>query len=151
MYFAKIFRTNFSKNLCFPSFLMTSSRILFPTMSSQVALSRVFRLALKTLCSTSITCIYWSVFFQVVCKDDFHFPFLRVYVTLQKAFSTKNFKKESAVIIVCSGLGKVYSIFYWKEIIGTSLINHSIDMELKKPKRYCFVDILKLLQPFSCA
>ena len=47
-------------------------------MPNQVALSSVFRLALKTLSNTSNYLYLFQYIFlqvQVVCKDDFHVPF----------------------------------------------------------------------------
>ena len=67
----------------------------------------------------------------------------------RRSFSKKNLKKASGLIIAHSGFQKVYFIFYWKEIIGNSLPNHWLDMDLKRRKRYGYVDIGKLLQTFS--
>ena len=66
-------------------FLIASSRMYFQTMASQGALSNVFSLALRILRSTfKYLCIFECVFLQVqvVWKDDFHVPFMCVYVTL---------------------------------------------------------------------
>ena len=62
------------------------------------------------------------------------------------SFSLKNFKKAKGVIIVHSGLEEVYFIFYWKKMIGNSLNNYWLDMDLRRHKRYGYVDIGKLLQ-----
>ena len=54
-------------------------------MPSQVALSSVFRLALKILRSIfNYLHLFERIFlqFQVVCKDDFHVLYVCVYVTL---------------------------------------------------------------------
>ena len=54
-------------------------------MPSQVALSSVFRLALKILCSTfNYLYLIERIFLQVqaVCKDDFRVPFECVYAAL---------------------------------------------------------------------
>ena len=65
------------------------------------------------------------------------------------SFSHKKTKKESGVIIVRPGLGNVYFIFYWKEMIQSSLANHWLDMNLRWHKRYGYADIGKLFQAFS--
>ena len=78
----------------------------------------------------------------LLCVFMLHF---REYV------SQKNLKKASAVIIVRSGLEKVYFIFYWKEMIGSSLTNHWLDIDLRTPKRYGYVGIGKLFQTLSGA
>ena len=46
------------------------------------------------------------------------------------SFSQEKIKKASGVTIVSSGLEKVCFIFYWKEMIGKSLTNHWLDMDL---------------------
>ena len=51
-------------------------------MPSQVALSSVFRLALKTLYSTFNYLYLFERIFQVVGKDDFLVPFLSSVFTL---------------------------------------------------------------------
>ena len=61
-------------------------------MPSQSALSIVFSLALKILCSTFnhlylFECVFLQV--QVVCKDDFHVFFVCVCYTLEDFFRTK--------------------------------------------------------------
>ena len=77
-------------NICVSQlFLIGSSGMQFQTMPNQSALSNVFRLALKNLCSTFnhlylFECVFLQV--QVVCKDNFYVPFLCVYVTLQRIF-----------------------------------------------------------------
>ena len=57
------------------------------------------------------------------------FMFFSVYLcyTFEGIFHKKNLEKASGVIIVLSGLGKVYFIFYWKGMIGNSLTNHWVD------------------------
>ena len=55
-------------------------------------------------------------------------------------------KKASGVIIVRSELEKVYFIFYWKEMIENSLINHWLDMDLRRYKNDAYVGTRKLLQ-----
>ena len=79
------------------------------------------------------------IFMFLLCVFMLHF---------RGSFSHKKFKKASGVIIVRSGLEKVYFIFYWKEMIGNSLTNHWLDMELRRSKRYGYVFIEKLLQTF---
>ena len=45
--------------------------------------------------------------------------------TIEDLFQKKKTKKKtSGVIIVCSGLEKVYFIYNWKEMIGNSLTKH---------------------------
>ena len=61
------------------------------------------------------------IFICLLCVFILHF---------RKSFSQKSFKKASGVIIVYSGLEKVYFIFYWKGMIGNSLTNHWLDMDL---------------------
>ena len=51
-------------------------------MPSQVALSSVFRLAVKALCSTFNYLYLFERIFQVVGKNDFLVPFVYVYLTL---------------------------------------------------------------------
>ena len=68
---------------------------------------------------------------------------------LEGIFRTKN-KKASGVILLHSGLEKVYFIFYWKEMIGNSL-NDWLDIGLRRRKGYGYFDIGKLLQTFSAA
>ena len=74
----------------------------FQTMSSQGALSSVFRLALKILRSTFKHLYLFELQVQVVYKGDSHVSFVCVCVTLQRVFSQKK-KKKSGVVIVCSG------------------------------------------------
>ena len=62
--------------------MAASSRMQFQTMPSQVALSSVFRLALKTLCSAFNYLYLLERVLQLVCKDSFLVPFVCVYVTL---------------------------------------------------------------------
>ena len=66
-------------------FLVAFSGMKFQTMPSQGALSSIFSLALKILCSTfKHLYLFERVFLQVqvVCKDDFHVSFVCIYVTL---------------------------------------------------------------------
>ena len=87
-------------------------------MPSQVALSSVFRLVLKILCGAfNYLYLFEHMFLevQVVCKDDFHIPFVCLCYTLEGIFhKTKTIKKTRGVIIVCSGLKKVSSYFTGK-------------------------------------
>ena len=48
--------------------------------------------------------------------------------------------------MVRSELEKVYFIFYWKEMIENSLINHWLDMDLRRYKNDAYVGTRKLLQ-----
>ena len=75
---------------------------------------------------------------------------LCVFYTLKGLFH-KRLKKESGVIIAHSGWEKVYSILYWKEIIGNSLTNPWLDIDWRTRKKNGYVDIRKLLQTFSGA
>ena len=61
------------------------------------------------------------VFMFFLCMFMLHF---------RGSFSHTQNKKASGVIIVSSGLEKVYFIFYWKEMIGKSLTNHWLDIDL---------------------
>ena len=67
-------------------------------MRSQVTLSSVFRLALKILCRT-FNYLYLSegtlLKVQVVSKDDFHVPFVCVYVTLYSVLFTKKRRRKN--------------------------------------------------------
>ena len=70
-------------------------------MSSQVALSSVFRLAIKILCST-FNYLYLferiSLQVQVVYKDDFHVPFVCVFMLrFRGSFSQKNKNKKNKI------------------------------------------------------
>ena len=73
---------------------------------------------------------------------NFMFPLCVLMLHFRGSFSQKSIKSE--VLIVRSGLGKVYFIFYWKEMIGNSLANHWLDMDLRD-KKYGYVNIGKLL------
>ena len=106
-------------------------------MPSQVALSSVFRLVLKILCSTfNYLYLFERIFLQVQVvrfsfSNDFH---LKIFIFLLCVFmlhfrgsfsqNNNNKKKTSGVIIFWSGLEKVSFIFYWKEVIENSLIKH---------------------------
>ena len=69
-------------------FLIASFGIWFQTVPSQVALSSVFRLALKNCVVYSITCIYVSVFFYkfLLCMFMLHF--------------IRSFSKKKIIIII---------------------------------------------------
>ena len=77
-------------------------------MPSQVALSSVFRLGLKHLCSTfNYLYLFEHTFLQarVVHEDDFHLTFVCLCYTLEGLFHKKQTnKKASGVITVCSVL-----------------------------------------------
>ena len=61
------------------------------------------------------------VFMFFLCMFMLHF---------RGSFSQEKIKKASGVTIVSSGLEKVCFIFYWKEMIGKSLTNHWLDIDL---------------------
>ena len=76
MHFAKFSELPFA-NIYVPQlFLIASFGMQFQTVPSQVALSNVFRLALKILGSTFNFLYLFECIFQVLCKDDFHVPFV---------------------------------------------------------------------------
>ena len=138
MYFAKIFRTTFSKHLCFPTFLDSFFQNVVSNngkIPSQVALSSVFRLALIILCSTFSYLYLFQGNFLSSLQRWFSCSFsVCLCYTLEGIFHKKNIKKASGVIIVHSELEKVYFIFCWKEMIGNSSTNHWIDMDLRRCK-----------------
>ena len=121
-------------------------------MPIQVASSSIFRLALKTLCSTCNYLYLFERIFSSSLQRWFSCSFcVFLCYTLEGLFHKKNLKKASGVIIVGSGSENVYFIFYWKEIIGNFLTNYWLDMDLRRSKKYGYVDIGKLLQTFSGA
>ena len=117
-------------------------------MPSQVALSSVFRLALKTLCSTFNYLYLFGRIFQIVGKDDFLVPFLSCVFILHFRGSISH-KKARGVIIGCSGSENVHFIFYWKEMIENFVTNYWLDMDFRRRKKYGYVDIGKFLKTFS--
>ena len=140
MYFGKIFRT-FFPNICVSQlFLIASSGMQFQTMPSQSALSSVFRLALKILCSAfNYLHLFERIFSQVqiICKDDFHVLLCVFMLHFRRSFS--HTKKTSGIIIVCLGLEKVSFVFYWKEMLGSSLTKPWLDMDLRRCKKDGYV------------
>ena len=84
-------------------FSQASSGMYFQTMPSQVALSSVYRLALKIVCSTFNYLYLFERNFlqvQVVCKDDFNVPFVSFYVTLKSVIVCSELENVSFVILV---------------------------------------------------
>ena len=121
-------------------------------MPIQVASSSIFRLALKTLCSTCNYLYLFERIFSSSLQRWFSCSFcVCLCYTLEGVFHKKKSKKASGVIIVGSGSENLYFIFYWKEIIGNFLTNYWLDMDLRRSKKYGYVDIVKLLQTFSGA
>ena len=117
MYFAKIFRTPFSKH----PYFSTLPDVFFRNSVSKNIRSRWFnkcfelssKNSVKSCAALSNICICVNVIFlqdQVVSRD-IHVPCVCVYVRFVGYF----FKdRPSGVIIVCSSLN-IFFIFYWKE------------------------------------
>ena len=104
-------------------------------MPSQVALSSVFKLALKPLYSTFNYLYLFERIFQVVGKDDFLVPFLPCVFMLHFIGSISKKKKARGVIIVGSGSENVHFIFYWKEMIGNFVTNYWLDLDFRRRKK----------------
>ena len=120
-------------------------------MPSQVALSSVFRLALKILCSTFSYLYLFERIFSDSLQRWFSCSFcVCLCYTLEALFHEKI--KKSKWSNYCSlRVRKSLFQFYWKEMIGNSLTNHWLDMNLRRRKKDDYVDIRKLLQTFSGA
>ena len=128
MYFAKLFRTHFSKQLYFLTLLDSFFRKLVSSNVSSRYFVKCFQLSSKHFAQYfQILEFIWTWFFsqvQVVCKNDAHASFVCVYVALFGYFFHEKSEKVSGVIIVCSGWGKVSFIFTWKR---------GLEVPLKRP------------------
>ena len=103
-------------------------------MPSKVALSSIFGWTLKILCNTFNYLYLFEGIFSSSLQGFSCFFCMCLCYTLEDLFHTE-IKKESRVIIVWSGLKKVYFIFYWKEMIGNSLNKDRLDMDLRWCKK----------------